>query len=104
MKGLSSRSKKYRFMKREWKIFLKDFNEPEAIKPTYHTSICYYKITVNLVAKSLDLSPEFWAVYEVYQEIVGAVRLRDASTLAAALERYRSLVNRMYQSIKTLKK
>ncbi|EKE49706.1 transposase, partial [Bifidobacterium bifidum LMG 13195] len=31
MKGLSKRSKEYRFMKREWKIFLKDFNELEAI-------------------------------------------------------------------------
>ena len=30
--------------------------------------------------------------------------MRDASTLAAALESYRSLGNRMYQSIKTLKK
>lgn len=58
MKGLSNRSKEYRFMKREWKIFLKDFNEPEAIKPTYHTSICYYETTVNLVDKSLVLRPE----------------------------------------------
>lgn len=104
MKGLSKRSKEYRFMKREWKIFLKDFNEPEAIKPTYHTSIGYYETTVNLVANSLDLSPEFRAAYEVYQEIIGAVRKRDASTLAAALESYRSLGNRMDQSIKTLKK
>lgn len=104
MKGLSNRSKEYRFMKREWKIFLKDFNEPEAIKPTYHTSIGYYETTVNLVAKSLDLSPEFRAAYEVYQEIIGAVRKRDASALAAALESYRSLGNRMDQSIKTLKK
>lgn len=45
-------------MKREWKIFLKDCNEPEAIKPTYHTSICYYETTVNLVDKSLVLRPE----------------------------------------------
>lgn len=58
MKGLSNRSKEYRFMKREWKIFLKDFNEPAAIKPTYHTSIGYYETTVNLVAKILDLRPE----------------------------------------------
>ncbi|QCK24493.1 ISL3 family transposase (plasmid) [Enterococcus faecium] len=104
MKGLSKRSKEYRFMKREWKIFLKDFNELEAIKPTYHTSVGYYETTVNLVAKSLDLSPEFRAAYEVYQEIIGAVRKRDASALAAALESYRSLGNRMDQSIKTLKK
>ena len=60
--------------------------------------------SINLVAKSLDLSPEFRAAYEVYQEIIGAVRKRDASALAAALESYRSLGNRMGQSIKTLKK
>ena len=45
-------------MKREWKIFLKDFNELEAIKPTYHTSVGYYETTVNLVANILDLRPE----------------------------------------------
>ena len=45
-------------MKREWKIFLKDFNEPAAIEPTYHTSIGYYETTVNLVANILDLRPE----------------------------------------------
>ena len=74
-------------MKREWKIFLKDFNEPAAIEPTYHTSIGYYETTVNLVAKCLDLSPGFRTAYEVYQDIIGAVRKRDAS----ALESYRSL-------------
>ncbi len=57
MKGLSKRSKEYRFMKREWKIFLKDFNELEAIKPTYHTSVGYYETTVNLVAKKLRPEP-----------------------------------------------
>lgn len=104
MKGLSKRSKEYRFMKREWKVFLKEFTALEASKPTYHTSVGYYETTVNLVTKCLDLSPEFRAAYEVYQDVLGAVRRRDARTLASALESYQSLGNRMDQSIKTLKK
>ena len=91
-------------MKREWKVFLKDFNELEASKPTYHTSVGYYETTVNLVTKCLDLNPEFRMTYEVYQEVLGAVRSRDTAVLEAVLEDYQSLGNRMDQSIKTLKK
>lgn len=104
MKRLPKRSKEYRFMKREWKVFLKDFTELEASKPTYHSSVGYYETTVNLVTKCLDLSPDFRAAYEVYQEILGAVRKRDAPALAEALASYQLLGNRMDQSIKTLKK
>ncbi|WP_333491258.1 ISL3 family transposase [Lacticaseibacillus suilingensis] len=104
MKGLPKRSKEYRFMKREWKVFLKGFNELEASKPTYHVSVGYYETTVNLVAKCLNLNPEFRVAYEVYQGILEAVRSRDAVALETVLENYRSLGNRMDQSIKTLKK
>lgn len=104
MKSLPKCSKEYRFMKREWKVFLKDFNKLEASKPTYHVSVGYYETTVNLVAKCLDLNPAFRAAYEVYQDVLEAVRNRDATALESVLEHYRSLGNRMDQSIKTLKK
>ena len=98
MKSLPKRSKEYRFMKRKWKVFLKDFNELEASKPTYHTSVGYYETTVNLVTRCLDLNPEFRATYEVYQEVLGAVRSRDAAVLEAVLEKL-SIIRKSHGSV-----
>lgn len=104
MKTVPKRSKEYRYMKREWKVFLKDFSDLEAKKLTYHKSVGYYETTVNLVSKCLDLTPEFRATYETYQAILGAVRKRNAEALEQALNGYHTLGNRMDQSIKSLKK
>lgn len=92
MKSVPKHSKEYRFMKREWKVFLKSFNELEASEPTYHSSVGYYETTVNLVAKCLDLNPEFRAAYEVYQDVLEAVRSREAAALETVLENYQSLM------------
>lgn len=73
-------------MKREWKVFLKYFDELEANKPAYRTCVCYYETTVNLVARCLNLKPEFCAAYEVYPGVLGAVRNRDAAALETVLE------------------
>ncbi|MTV82648.1 ISL3 family transposase [Secundilactobacillus folii] len=104
MKTIPKRSKDYRFMKREWKVFLKRFNELDAVRPTYHVSVGYYDTAVNLISKCLDLDPRFRGTYETYQAILTAVRERDVSTLQATLNAYHPQGNRMDQAIKSLKK
>jgi transposase len=104
MKTIPKSSKNYRFMKREWKVFLKRFEELEAVRPTYQVSVGYYETTVNLITKCLDLSPEFQAAYETYQAILTAIKNRDEVTLNQALNEYAPLGNRMDQTIKSLKK
>lgn len=104
MKTVPKTSGEYRFMKREWKVFLKRFEELEAVRPTYHVSVGYYETTVNLVSKCLDLSPTFRATYETYQSILTAVKARDAVALDQVLSSYKPLQNRMDQSITSLRK
>lgn len=62
MKTVPKKSKEYRFMKREWKAFLKRFEDLNATKPTYHVSVGYYDTTVNLISMCLDLDPKFRTV------------------------------------------
>ena len=104
MNTLPKRSKGYRFMKREWKDFLMDLSELEAKQVTFHPSVGYEATTLNLVTECLDLNPELRETYEIYQAILGAVRNRDAEAFKQTLEDYKSLNNRMDQSIKSLKK
>ncbi|WP_461227307.1 transposase, partial [Lacticaseibacillus suihuaensis] len=104
MKTVPKSSKSYRFMKREWKVFLKRFEDLEAVRPTYHMSVGYYDTTVNLVSKCLDLDPGFRAAYEVYQAILTAFKQGDPVALEQALTSYRAQGNRMDQAIRSLKK
>lgn len=104
MKTVSKSSKEYRFMKREWKVFLKRFEELDAVRPTYHSSVGYYDTVVNLIAMCLDLDPDFRTAYETYQAILSAVKERDVTALERTLNNYYTLNNRMDQSIKSLKK
>ena len=91
-------------MKREWKVFLKRFEELDAGRPTYHVSVGYYDTAVNLIAMCLDLDPNFRTAYETYQAVLSAVKNRDVATLERTLNNYHTLNNRMDQSIKSLKK
>jgi transposase len=104
MKTVPKSSKAYRFMKREWKVFLKRFEELDAGRPTYHVSVGYYDTAVNLIAMCLDLDPNFRTAYETYQAVLSAVKNRDVATLERTLNNYHTLNNRMDQSIKSLKK
>jgi transposase len=104
MKTVPKYSKEYRFMKQEWKVFLKRFEELDAVKPTYHMSVGYFDTAVNLISKCLDLDPHFRATYEVYQAVLTAIKERNLASFKHTLDDYENLGNRMDQSIKSLKK
>lgn len=104
MKTVPKKSKAYRFMKQEWKAFLKRFEDLNATKPTYHRSVGYYDTTVNLISMCLDLDPQFRTTYETYQSILSAVKDHDVAALKRTLSDYHTLDNSMDKSITSLKK
>lgn len=104
MKTTPKTSKEYRFMKREWKAFLKRFEDLNATKPTYHVSVGYYDTTVNLISMCLDLDSKFRTTYETYQAILSAIKKHDVAALKRTLNSYHTLDNRMDKSIESLKK
>lgn len=89
MKTLDKKNKKYRFMKREWKQFLRPIEKLEATKPTYHQSVGYYETTLNLVTECLDLDPKFQAAYDTYQACLKALHTKDTQAFATVLHTYR---------------
>jgi len=97
--------KKYRRLKRYWKLFLKRESELS------HTEYKYYdmfgqRLEINIVKEMLDYSPELKANYTLYQELLRAMTNRDFSTLENILERRSSMLISSYMktSLKTLRK
>lgn len=104
MKSLNQRDKKYRFMKQEWKQFLRPFNQLEMSTPKYHYSVGYYETDLNLVTECLELDEGFKAAYDTYQEILEAFHNKDTEALSQILKDYKVLHNKMDQPIKSFKK
>ena len=80
MKRMPKRSKEYLFMKRDWKKFLESFDSIEKINPKYQYSVGYYETDLNLITKCLDLDEGFAKSYEVYQDILKAIREKNFFT------------------------
>src|SRR5699024_10889419 len=77
--------KKYRRLKRYWKLLLKKEDELS------HTEYKFYpmfgqRLELNIVQEMLDYDPELRANYELYQTLLRAMANRDFTALSATLE------------------
>ena len=77
MKNLKKTDKKYRFMKREWKQFLRPIANLESNQPQYHQSVDYFDTTLNLVTECLELDESFKQAYYFYQALLKAMHTKD---------------------------
>lgn len=101
---MPKRSKEYLFMKRDWKKFLESFDSIEKINPKYQYSVGYYETDLNLITKCLDLDEGFAKSYEVYQDILKAIRTGDTDTMNQILLNYHPLNTAMDQTMTSLRK
>lgn len=97
--------KKYRRLKRYWKLLLKKEDELS------HTEYKFYpmfgqRLEVNIVQEMLDYDPELRANYELYQTLLRAMANRDFTALSATLENQttKHISSHMKTSLKTLRK
>ena len=97
--------KKYRRLKRYWKLLLKKESELS------HTDYKFYpmfgqRLEVNIVREMLNYDTELKANYELYQEILHAMTNRDFNTLENILHRRSTTLISSYMktSLKTLRK
>lgn len=104
MKKLDKTDKKYKFMKREWKQFLRPMDRLEAVQPRYHASVGYYETDLNLVTESLALNKNFETAYETYQDIMAALRTHNTQLFDQTLRHYHQLDNPMNTTITSYKK
>lgn len=104
MKTLDHRSKKYKFMKQEWKQFLRPMEKLEKVNPRYHSSVGYYQTDYNLVMECLDLDDHFRIAYDTYQGLLKSLQNHDTSGFEKELRAYHQLDNAMDTPIASLKK
>lgn len=104
MKTLDHRSKKYKFMKQEWKQFLRPMEKLEKVNPRYHSSVGYYQTDYNLVMECLDLDDHFRIAYDTYQGLLKSLQNHDTSGFEKELRAYHQLENAMDTPIASLKK
>ena len=97
--------KKYRRLKRYWKLLLKKESELS------HTDYKFYpmfgqRLEVNIVREMLNYDTELKANYELYQEILRAMTNSDFNTLENILHRRSTTLISSYMktSLKTLRK
>ena len=70
---------------------MESFDSIEKINPKYQYSVGYYETDLNLITKCLDLDEGFAKSYEVYQDILKAIRTGDTDTMTS-LRKYRKQV------------
>ncbi|MCT3278379.1 ISL3 family transposase [Lactiplantibacillus pentosus] len=104
MKTLDKTDKKYKFMKHEWKQFLRPMGKLEKVLPQYHKSVDYYETDLNLVTEGLALNHNFETAYETYQDIMTALRTHNTALFDQTLRAYHQLDNPMDTTIKSFKK
>lgn len=96
--------KKYRRMKRYWKLFLK--KEANLRYTVYHHFPLFgQRLESTILEEMLDYDPQLWATYRLYQDLMQAISTNDLKQLKAILNRdTKNKSKDMAKSMKTLKK
>jgi len=95
----------YNKLKRFWKLILKDRNKLDAVKLRYNRSFKKQMREIDIVDFLLSKSSVLKACYELYQDMMTAIRLRSAPLLEKLLTtENKNLSHYMITSIKTTKK
>jgi len=97
--------KKYRRLKRYWKLLLKKESELSYTEYKFYPMFGQ-RLEVNIVQEMLGYDPELEANYKLYQELLRAMSNRDFNALESILERRSTTLISSYMktSLKTLRK
>lgn len=104
MNHLKKTNKKYRFMKREWKQFLRPMTALEGSRLQYHQSVGYYETSLNLVTECLELNETFKQSYYFYQGLLTALNTKDKAYLNRCLDNYQPTNGPLDTTVRTFKK
>ena len=104
LKGLSDhRSRTYRIMKSQWRLFHKDFTDINADKPIYLRGVNEYMTQQNAIDLVIDQFPDFDNVYQTYQRLMRAIKTKNVHEMSQLLNEYQPQHNQMDVVIQTLK-
>ena len=104
LKGLSDhRSRIYRIMKSQWRLFHNNFTNINADKPVYLRGVNEYMTQQNAIDLVIDQFPAFDVVYQTYQRLMRAIRTKNVHEMSQLLDEYHPQHNQMDVVIQTLK-
>lgn len=101
--NLSTRSREYRILKSQWRLFHKSRSQINAIKPVYLRGINEYMTQQNAIDLVLTKFPKLDEAYQAYQSLMTAVREHHPKQFNNLLDHYHPINNAMDTVISTLK-
>lgn len=104
LKPLDKRSREYRILKSQWRLFHQKATKLRPEKPVYLLGINEYMTRQNAVDLITSKFPTFKTVYQTYQGITQAIANRDNDLLTSTIRGYQATKTEMDTTILTLRK
>lgn len=82
---LDKRSREYRILKSQWRLFHQKAAKLRPEKPVYLLGINEYMTRQNAVDLITGKFPTFKAIYQAYQDITQAITSRDGGLLTSTI-------------------
>lgn len=98
------KSREYKILKSQWKLFHKHSTKIDAIKPVFLFGINEYMTQQNAVDLGLEIDSKFRQSYEIYQALLTALDTNDPQKLEQFLTDYKNNHSVMDTVIRTFKK
>lgn len=76
-RSLDKKSREYKILKSQWRLFHKKMDELEDKKPTYLKGINEYMTQQNVIDLVTNKCPKFKTIYQMYQGITLALRYKN---------------------------
>ncbi|MCH4058305.1 MAG: ISL3 family transposase [Lactobacillaceae bacterium] len=97
-------SRIHRILKSQWKLFHLQATEIDATRVRYLFGVNEYMTQQNAIDLGLDQSPQFKVVYQIYQDLLQAIRTGDSKRMTTLLNHYRVTHTEMDTVMATLRK
>lgn len=98
------RSREYKILKSQWKLFHKHSSDINAETPVYLFGINEYMTPQNAVDLGININSKFKQAYETYQKLLTALDTKDAHKFEQLLSSYKNSKSAMDTVIRTFKK
>ncbi len=103
-RSLDKKSREYKILKSQWRLFHKKMDELEAKKPTYLKGINEYMTQQNVIDLVTNKFSKFKMIYQMYQGITLALKDKDVTRLDDLLDNYKKTHTELDTTITTFRR
>ena len=103
-RSLDKKSREYKILKSQWRLFHKKMDDLEAKKSTYLKGINEYMTQQNVIDLVTNKFSKFKTIYQMYQDITLALRDKDVTRLDDLLDNYKKTHTELDTTITTFRR